>query len=156
MTLFCCLYCQLWTYFTPCPSVSVVGFEEVHIDWVVLFSNTQNRPIIIVLSSFDFNIFIHIDRFQYIIYIFIVCTPNPLSVAGGGGGWVFTESLLGKRGVSFFGGVCSFYIKNKLKSEKFHNKKSLQTKMFFSVITKNLNWEILSKNFVTFKRWDAV
>ena len=35
-------------------------------------------------------------------------------------------------------------------------KKSLQTKMFFSVITKNLNWEILTKNLVTFKRWDGV
>ena len=28
--------------------------------------------------------------------------------------------------------------------------------MFFSAITKNLNWEILAKNFVTFKRWDGV
>ena len=28
--------------------------------------------------------------------------------------------------------------------------------MFFSVITKNLNWEILNKNVVTFKRWDGV
>ena len=27
--------------------------------------------------------------------------------------------------------------------------------MFFSVITKNLNWEILTKNLVTFKRWDG-
>ena len=26
--------------------------------------------------------------------------------------------------------------------------------MFFSIITKNLNWEILTKNLVTFKRWD--
>ena len=26
--------------------------------------------------------------------------------------------------------------------------------MFFSVITKNLNWEILTKNLFTFKRWD--
>ena len=25
--------------------------------------------------------------------------------------------------------------------------------MFFSIITKNLNWEILSKNLDTFKRW---
>ena len=24
-----------------------------------------------------------------------------------------------------------------------------------SVITKNLNWEILTKNLVTFKRWDG-
>ena len=28
--------------------------------------------------------------------------------------------------------------------------------MFFSVTTKNLNLEILSKNLVTFKRWDRV
>ena len=28
--------------------------------------------------------------------------------------------------------------------------------MFFSVITKNSNWEILSKNLVTFKRQDGV
>ena len=28
--------------------------------------------------------------------------------------------------------------------------------MFFSVITKNLNWQILTKNSVTSKRWDAV
>ena len=28
--------------------------------------------------------------------------------------------------------------------------------MFFSVIAKNLNWEVLIKNLVTFKRWDGV
>ena len=28
--------------------------------------------------------------------------------------------------------------------------------MFFSVITINLNGEILTKNLVTFKRWDGV
>ena len=28
--------------------------------------------------------------------------------------------------------------------------------MFFSVITKNLHWEILTENAVTFKRWDGV
>ena len=28
--------------------------------------------------------------------------------------------------------------------------------MFFSVITKNLNWEVFTKNLVTFKRWDGV
>ena len=28
--------------------------------------------------------------------------------------------------------------------------------MFVSVITKNLNWEILTKTLVTFKRWDGV
>ena len=28
--------------------------------------------------------------------------------------------------------------------------------MLFSVITKYLNWEISTKNLVTFKRWDEV
>ena len=28
--------------------------------------------------------------------------------------------------------------------------------MFFSVITKDLNWEILTKNLITFKRWQEV
>ena len=28
--------------------------------------------------------------------------------------------------------------------------------MFFSVITKNSNWEILTMNLVTFKRYDGV
>ena len=28
--------------------------------------------------------------------------------------------------------------------------------MFLSLITKSLNWEILTKNLVTFKRWDGV
>ena len=27
--------------------------------------------------------------------------------------------------------------------------------MFLSVITKNLNWEILAENLVTLKRWDS-
>ena len=65
---------------------------------------------------------------------------------GRGGGRV-----AGKDGVTFFSGGCSFNIKNKLKSEVFNDKK-----MFFSVITKILNWEILTKNLVFFKRWDGV
>ena len=28
--------------------------------------------------------------------------------------------------------------------------------MLLSAVTKNLNWEILTKNLVTFKRWDGV
>ena len=54
------------------------------------------------------------------------------------------------------GGGCSFYIKNKLKSEIFNDKKGLETKMFLSVVTKNLNWAISTKSLVTFKRWDGV
>ena len=35
-------------------------------------------------------------------------------------------------------------------------KKVYHQKCFFSVATKNLNWEILTKNLVTFKRWDEI
>ena len=45
-------------------------------------------------------------------------------------------------------------MKNKLKSEIFNYK--VYKQKCFSVITKNLNWEILTKNLVTFKRWDGV
>ena len=45
---------------------------------------------------------------------------------------------------------------NKLKSGIFNDKKSLEVKIFFFVITKNLNWEILPKNLVTFKRLDRI
>ena len=35
-------------------------------------------------------------------------------------------------------------------------KKVYKAKMLFSVITKNLNWKISTRNLVTFKRWDGV
>ena len=45
----------------------------------------------------------------------------------------------------------SFYIKNKL------NVKYLTIRMFtFCVLTKNLNWEVLTKNLVIVNRWDGV
>ena len=65
----------------------------------------------------------------------------------------FVGGLLGKRG-DFFrggGGGCNFHMKNKLKSEIFNDKKVYQQK-YFSVINKNSNCEILTKNLVTFKR----
>ena len=51
-------------------------------------------------------------------------------------------------GLQFAGG-CSFCIKNKLKSEIFNDRKVYKQKCF-SVITKNLNWEILTKNLIIF------
>ena len=64
---------------------------------------------------------------------------------------IFRGVLLGKRRVTLFRGGCSFYIENKLKSEIFNDKK-VNKKRFFSAITKNLNWVILTKNLVTFER----
>ena len=38
-------FCLLWTYFTPFPSISIVGFEQVNISWVILFSLVNYFPI---------------------------------------------------------------------------------------------------------------
>ena len=95
----------------------------------------------------------------------IVC--NPLLSAGGGelslqpnfqkgGGGGLTGFQLLEAGCWERGGGCNFHIKNKLKSETFNDKKSLYAKIFFSIITKNSNREILPKNFVTFKRQDGI
>ena len=44
------------------------------------------------------------------------------------------------------GGGFQILPRNKLQSEIFNEKKSLSIKMSFSTITKNLNWQILTKN----------
>ena len=38
----------------------------------------------------------------------------------------------------------------------FIGKKGFSAKMFFSVTTKNLNWELLTEKLVTFKRQDEI
>ena len=49
----------------------------------------------------------------------------------------------------------SCYIKNRLKSEILNDKKNCKPKCL-SAMTKNLNWQILTKNLVTFQRWDGI
>ena len=68
----------------------------------------------------------------------------------------FSQGVAGKDGMTFFREVAVFTKKKKLKSKIFNVKKSLLTNFFFSVITSNLKWEILTLNLVTFKRWDEV
>ena len=46
-----CLYCQLWTYLTLCSSVSVVIFEKVNADWVVIMTHTH-RALTLLLEIF--------------------------------------------------------------------------------------------------------
>ena len=72
-----------------------------------------------------------------------------------GGAWqdlIFRRDCWERGGGELFLGSRSFYIK-KLNPEIFNEKKFYKQKHF---ITKNLNWEILTKNLVTFKRWDGV
>ena len=134
----------------------------------------------IPLRHFKIFQFIHTKHYN------IVCTtPISAGGLRRWGGWVnilpnfqkgglhkvsiFRGGLLGMRVMTFFKGwgwgrgkgrekgVCAvLYIKNKLKSEIFNDKKILKRRLFFSVISKNFNSEILTKNLVTFKRWDGV
>ena len=76
--------------------------------------------------------------------------------AGGLAGSQFLEGVAGKEERDFFQGGCNIYIKNNLKSQIFNYKKCLSANIFFSVTTKSLNLEILTKNLVTFKRWDEI
>ena len=52
--------------------------------------------------------------------------------------------IAGKERGDFFQGGVQFLHK-KLKSEIFNGKRSLEMKMFLSVIAKNLNWRILTR-----------
>ena len=69
-------------------------------------------------------------------------------------GYQFLEGGCWQVGDDFFQGHCSFYIKNKLKSEIFNEKKVYKQK-YFSVITKNLTRENFTKDLGTLRRWDG-
>ena len=81
--------------------------------------------------------------------------PTKFSKRGGLTGSQLLERGCWERGGEFFQRGCNCHLKNKLKSEIFNDKKSLKAKIFFSVTTKNSNWEILPKNLVIFKRKDS-
>ena len=74
---------------------------------------------------------------------FIVCT-RPLP-------WFLLEGVLSVR---LFKGVAVVSLK-KTKLWNINDKK-IYKQMFFSVITENLNWNILIKNLVSFNRWNGV
>ena len=79
----------------------------------------------------------------------------PIFKKGGLARSQFLDKVAGKEGMTFFsrGRICSFYMKNKqLKSEIFKRQKKSYERKCLSAITKNLNWQILTKNLVTFKR----
>ena len=75
---------------------------------------------------------------------------SPLSAGGALGEGELTEPLFLEGVAGNEGVACNFYVKNKLKSETFHDKKSYKQKCF-CLSTKNSNWEILTENFVIFK-----
>ena len=107
----------------------------------------------------------HLFLFQFAVNVkslHIVCTrslsvwgvelPTKFSKRGGLVGPQLLERVAGKEGMTFFMGDDAVFTHKKLKCEIFNNKKSLQAKIFFSVITNNSNWGISPKDLVTFKR----
>ena len=64
----------------------------------------------------------------------------------------FLEGGCWKSGVTFSAGgrCCSFYMKDKVKSELLKDKKGIYKQKCLSAITKNLNWQILTKNLVIY------
>ena len=51
ITSFWCLYCSLWTYFTPCSSVSIFNLEHVIADW----DRDGNWAVSVMLSLLSLN-----------------------------------------------------------------------------------------------------
>ena len=59
-TLFQCIYCQLWTYFTPFSSVSMVDIEQVNVWWFgqnLSYTEPFTEPIACKCNEFDFLFF---------------------------------------------------------------------------------------------------
>ena len=49
---FCCLYCYLWAYFTPCSIVSIVNFKHVIAGW---FGKWEYIYIKLIKGKFNFS-----------------------------------------------------------------------------------------------------
>ena len=45
-----CLYSQLWTYFTPCSSVSIVNFEQVNAGWVASSNEIKTHIVLKIVG----------------------------------------------------------------------------------------------------------
>ena len=51
---FWCLYCYLWTYFTPCSSVSFVDFEQINADWECSYEKCHLSKKLDVIDKINF------------------------------------------------------------------------------------------------------
>ena len=132
----CYLEDQVWR--------SMISVYMLSIAWKMLSTlfETQHHQLILVSlvqRGLGENCGSHME-----LKIFIVCTPTPPPFLLGGG-WtsyqIFKKgSLIGpqlleggwwERSEWLFSGGCNFYIKDKVKSEIFNDKKSLKTQIFF-------------------------
>ena len=122
-------------------------------------------------TTFQWNVPIHqrIVPIHQMLHWGISVHPSPLTHPFLMGSWevfqkvgggldifsIFRGGLLGKSGVTFFRGL-QFLHKKINKNLKYWTTKKVYQQKCFSVITKNFNCEILTKNLVTFKRIDEI
>ena len=62
MMLFWCLYCQLWTHFTPFSNVSLVDFEQAHVCWIIFENNLKPNMNILSIKLLQINTMVLFPR----------------------------------------------------------------------------------------------
>ena len=60
LTLLWCFFCELWTYFTPFPSVSSVDLNQVNVSWV----STPDAVLLFNADYFLYSSFWYINAFK--------------------------------------------------------------------------------------------
>ena len=158
MTSVWCLYWKLWVDFTNYSVFSIVEFKQVMppgngifilLFFILVFLSSishYSKIWQVVICSFLYKRCIGFGILFQRKIIHQHIPPPPSLLYGEGRGLrlrpIFQKGGLGRisifRGGDFLQGGCSFYIRNKLKSQIFSDRKCLSAKMFFSVTTKNL------------------
>ena len=81
MTSFWCFCCSLWTYFTPFSSVSIAGFEQVNVSWVISgnFGRLPWQQVAVRFFEFwlTFSYILYLIYSQYVLHNFISYTIFP-------------------------------------------------------------------------------
>ena len=62
VNVFWCLYCQLWTHFTPFSNVSIVDFEQAHVCWIILENNLKPKMNILSIKLLQINTIVLFPR----------------------------------------------------------------------------------------------
>ena len=163
------IFCGCYKWMTPIGKFSkLILFLKKFQSQKFFFAKLHHSHSLTEAAARKYITAIHLQKHSEEAY----CAPPPFPLFARGSGWAshqffkkrggdltgsqFLERGCWERWKWWFSGGCSFYIKNKLKSQIFNEKKNSSPKMLFSVTTKNLNWKILTKNWITFKRWDEI
>ena len=141
--LFCCLLLQYtYPHFSCNPPASPCSFLTTSSTCLLWGRFIEGGCKYDSYSDSSSVLFLQTTKFTFIIYSCIVCTPFSAEKVesrsnfkkGEGMGLTESQFLEGdfwERGGGFFHRSCSFYIKNKLKSEIYIDKKVYEQKCFF-------------------------